>query len=470
MNRLTSATVAITLLALLPAVVLQAVQVPPVVKTGSDGKLEYVTDPVGNRVPDFSHAGFGGGGVPLPEVSAKVTVMPVEGDDGARIQAAIDFVSGLAPDAAGLRGAVQLAAGRFEIAGQLKITTSGVVLRGAGAGEKGTVLVATGTDRRALIEIAGKDQWRALGEPAAIIEDVPVGATRVRVASAKDFKPGTAVTVERPSPAEWIKFMGMDVAPGRQNYQWRPGTLNVRWDRVVTAVEGDTLVLDAPLTAALEKQFGGGKVAPGVQEGYLTLCGIENLRCASVFDPANPLDEQHAWNAIDLHGLRDGWVAGVTAIHFAGSAVQVGAKVARVTIQDCASLAPVSELGGYRRLAFHSRGQQVLFLRCASEDGRNDFTVGYLAAGPNVFLDCTTLRATSFSGSIGSWATGLNSTAGRCASITSRLSTRASVGPRPTRWCGVPRRPSSSTAARPVRTTGPWACGGSSSATAPGTW
>jgi len=68
--------------------------------------------------------------------------------------------------------------------------------------------------------------------------------------------------------------------------------------------------------------------------------------------------------------------------------VQVGAKVARVTVQDCVSLAPVAERGGYRRMAFHTRGQQTLFLRCTAEQGGNDFTVGYLAAGPNVFLEC----------------------------------------------------------------------------------
>jgi hypothetical protein len=386
-----------------------ASQLPPPVKpAGDNGPLEYLADEAGNRVPDFSHAGYGGGGVPLPVVPARVLVPPVEGDDGPRIQAAIDFVAGLAPDAAGLRGAVQLAAGRYEIAGQLKITASGIVLRGSGAGEDGTVLVATGTDRRALIEIAGNDRRRNLGEPLTVADEyVSVGAMKLRLAGAAMPAVGASIKIERPSPAEWIKAMGMDDSPGRQGYQWRPNTLNVSWDRVVTAVDGDTITLDAPLTVALERGFGGATARVYAQEGYLTQSGIEHLRCESAFDAANPLDEQHAWNAIDLHALRDGWVADVTAVHFAGSAVQAGAKVARVTVQDCRSLAPVSEVGGYRRMAFHSRGQQVLFLRCFSEEGRNDFTAGYLAAGPNVFLECEARASTSFSGSLGSLASGL---------------------------------------------------------------
>ena len=386
----------------------QALEVPSSVKTDGSGNLVYEADPAGDRVPDFSHAGYGGGGLPLPDVPARVLVNPSAGDAGARIQAAIQQVATLPPDAAGLRGAVLLGAGRFEIAGQLKITASGVVLRGSGNDADGTVLVATGTDRRALIEIAGSDVCRALGEPIKVADErVPVGAIRLKLTSTSGLKPGTTVTIERPSTPEWIKFVGMDTSPGRQGFQWKPDTVNISWDRVVTAVEGNTITLDAPLTTALESRFGGGIVRPHVQEGYIRQAGVENLRCDSNFDPANPLDEQHAWNAIDLHGLRDGWVTDVTALHFAGSAVQVGAKVSRVTIQDCKSLKPVSEIGGYRRLAFHSRGQQALFLRCFSEEGRNDFTTTYMTAGPTAFVDCETRGSTSFSGSLGSWSSGL---------------------------------------------------------------
>jgi hypothetical protein len=260
-----------------------------------------------------------------------------------------------------------------------------------------------------LIELGGNDVRKNLGAALALAPDpVRVGAGQLQLARADHgLTPGTRITVERPSPAEWIKAVGMDEAPGRQPYTWKPGAFNVRWDRVVTAVAGAGITLDAPITVALENRFGGGTVQAYVQSGYVEQAGIENLRCESTFDAANPLDEQHAWNAIDLHAASDVWVADVTAVHFAGSAVQVGAKVARATVQDCAALAPVSERGGYRRMAFHTRGQQTLFLRCTSEQGGNDFTVGYLAAGPNVFLNCTAHDTRGFSGSVGSWASGL---------------------------------------------------------------
>ena len=43
-----------------------------------------------------------------------------------------------------MRGAVLLLKGRHEVFGGLQITNSGVVLRGQGMGEDGTVLVAAG--------------------------------------------------------------------------------------------------------------------------------------------------------------------------------------------------------------------------------------------------------------------------------------------------------------------------------------
>src|SRR5262249_36499643 len=105
-------------------------------------------------LPDFSHCGYGGGGIAIPDVPVRV-VVAAKGDNGPRIQTAIDYISQLPADKQGIRGAVLLLAGRHEIAGSLRITTSGVVLRGQGQGRDGTVLVPTGTDRRTLIQIAG---------------------------------------------------------------------------------------------------------------------------------------------------------------------------------------------------------------------------------------------------------------------------------------------------------------------------
>jgi hypothetical protein len=394
-------------LGLFPAATL-ALQRSPVVNVSHEGGLlEYAPDADGNRVPDFSFAGYGGGGVPLPRLRSRVVVSPAVGDSGARIQAAIDYVAKLQPDAQGFRGAVQLESGRYELAGSVEIKTSGVVLRGSGSGEDGTVLVGTGTDRRALVRLRGVSTPK-LGAPVLITDAyAPVGTMELRVQTAEGFRSGAEIVVTRPATVEWIRQLGMDVAPGRQQFIWKAPALTLEWTRVVRAVDGDKLLLDAPITTALDAKLGGGTVAAVSREGRLVGVGVENLRCESAYNLANPLDEQHAWEAIRLDTVRDAWVANVTALHFAGSVINISRDSSRVTVQDCASFAPVSELGGYRRHTFHTDGQQTLFLRCRAEDGRNDFTVGSKSGGPNVFLECSALRSLGFSGSTGSWASGI---------------------------------------------------------------
>jgi hypothetical protein len=115
---------------------------------GADGKLVYVPDERGNVIHDASHAGYRGGGVPIPTVPVKETIWPVPGDNTAHIQAAIERVAALPPDRSGFRGAVLLRAGYYRMATPISIQASGVVLRGEGMGDAGTILIGTGTGRR----------------------------------------------------------------------------------------------------------------------------------------------------------------------------------------------------------------------------------------------------------------------------------------------------------------------------------
>ena len=193
------------------------------------GKLEYRTDSRGNRIMDFSHAGYGGGGVRLPSPSVKVRVAPGEGDQTARLQAALDEAAGKAP------AAVLLTAGKYEVAGTLTMTASGVVLRG----EAGSVIQLTGRPHR-FLEVHGSGTWQTQGERADILDDyVPVGATSLRVAAGARFRPGDRVLIERPVTEAWIHFMGMDtlVRDGRPQ-TWIKAGSRIRTDRTVQRAGG----------------------------------------------------------------------------------------------------------------------------------------------------------------------------------------------------------------------------------------
>jgi hypothetical protein len=381
------------------------------VYAGADGKLAYDADARGNRIPDFSHCGYQGGEA-IPDVPVRVVVPPAGDDNGPRIQAALDHVAALELDAGGFRGAVLLLAGRHAVGGHLRISASGVVLRGQGSGPGGTRLVATGTDRRTLIQIRGKsDRQISPGAGLAVAEAyVPVGSYCLGLETTRGLTVGDTVLVEHPSTKEWIAAVGMDRFPSRDQgsyLDWRPGTLDLCWDRVVRRVDGNAITLDAPLTTALDAAHGRCRVRGYSWPGRVRNAGLENLRCESEYDRANPHDEEHAWTAVGVENAEDVWVRQVTAAHFAGSAVALWESCKRVTVEDCTSVEPVSEIGGYRRHTFYSSGQQTLFRRCRADQGRHDFAAGYLAAGPNAFVHCTATNAHQFSGPIESWASGV---------------------------------------------------------------
>ncbi len=304
------------------------------------------------------------------------------------------------------RGALLLKPGRYRVAGQLHIDSSGMVLRGEG----GAILVATGKSRRTLLQIGGSEDLKT-GPPIQITEDVPFGSNHLTLPTLEGRYIGDRIVITRPSTAVWIADLKMDKFSGNyasQRLDWTPGSRDLVWNRVITGFDRGRrqITLDAPITTAIEKRYGGGTIAIVTSSQPRTV-GIENLVLESEYDPANPRDEDHSWIAIELDHVEDAWVRGVTARHFAGSAIRVGRHARRITIEDCRSEKPVSEIAGYRRQSFLIEGQQVLVRRCHSEQGMNDFAVGLLAAGPNVFQDCVATDALGPSGPFESWASGV---------------------------------------------------------------
>jgi hypothetical protein len=403
---------------------------------GTDNKLVYVPDEQGNTVIDSSHAGYGGGGVAIPTIPVRETIWPVAGDNTENIQAAINKVAARPMDAGGFRGAVLLKGGYYRMATPAKIDTSGVVLRGEGMGDTGTILIGTGTGRTAAaggpgggggnqgtLVIAGGASGITLKEETkqGVMDDyVPVGARRFKVTSARNFRPGDTVIVRRIGNQDWIDAVGMN-GPDNAS-RWRP--FNVEWDRTVTDVQGDLITIDAPITCAIEKRWGGGEVLKYEEGGRIEKVGIENLRAMSEFDPTKRTreygnmdrpnyvaeeyynDENHYRNFVIFDNMKNGWVRNATALHFVYSMVGTSRGAKWVTVQDCVSRAPVSQRAGARRFTFALRGQLALVQRCLSDEGRHSFMSGQPTSSANVFLDCKATTPFSSSEPHEQWATG----------------------------------------------------------------
>ena len=340
-----------------------------IVYEGADGRLVYVSDEEGNRVPDFSYAGYRAGGVPLPDVPTRQTVAPGDGDDTAAIQAAIDAVSALAPGADGFRGAVQLAPGTYEVDGTITIRESGVVLRGAGDGDD----PATSTVLRRLAQIqapiilvgraeAGsgeaiirRDNTRS---PATITDDVvPVGSRSFRVDRPERYAAGDPVVVFHPSTIAWLN--AIDGGGTGDDPRWGVNSVSIGYAREVASIVDSLVTLDAPIFTTLDRSLSPSYLYLRDRTGVIEEVGVENLRID--IETTAPTSETQAKNAVVFELVEHGWVRGVTALHFWHAGVSVH-NSRYVTVRGSRALEPHSIVTGERRYNFEvDQSQLVLF-------------------------------------------------------------------------------------------------------------
>jgi hypothetical protein len=355
---------------------------------GPHGKLVYTYTPKGDRVPDFSYAGYEGGGVALPTVPAKRTVAPSGSDDTTAIQAAIDAVSAL-PLENGIRGAVELAAGDFHCARPLAISASGVVLRGAGNGKGGTTIEMTGSPHQAL-RIMGELKQTPAGVDTTVTDAyVPAGATTLHVADASQLHPGDTLLLSKPVTATWTRFMGMDDMHrnGQAEHWVTASRLEVR--RRIAAVHGNTLTLDVPLMDSYDASlFEGGHAEVEKIEvtGQVTQVGVEDLRFVA---PQQTIAlGQPEFSGMNIRDAADSWFRDLT-FEDTTNGVSVNNGSERITFEQCDIEQHTHVTSSAKPADFAVSGSQILFDRCTgSGDSTFYFATQDRGQGPVVVLHC----------------------------------------------------------------------------------
>jgi hypothetical protein len=361
------------------------------VHPGSNGKLAYQRTALGDRIPDFSSAGYRGGGVALPQVRTRVRLSPPgEPDDTPAIQAALDKVARLAPDAHGQRGAVELAPGHYHLLGTLAIHTSGVVLRGAAAvGPNASVLELTGAPHLA-ISIQGESHQRTLG-PATWLADryVPAGAATIRVADSSGIHTGDWLQIVKPVTPAWRHFMGMDrlVRNGKPE-TWVKNDIRVL--RRVASVEGNKVRLLVPLTDCFDAQFFQGRHASVERveiSGQISETGVESLQILAP-DRTIAYRVDPEFDGIDMDNVVDSWLRYVAFVDTTDS-VRIDQHAERLTILGVDVQQHSIVTTHAQPFDFRISGSQILLDRCT---GRGD-RVAYVGTqsgseGPVVVLHC----------------------------------------------------------------------------------
>ncbi|HWR37397.1 MAG TPA: hypothetical protein VN622_16165 [Clostridia bacterium] len=356
------------------------------VRSKGKGQMIYKELPKGDRIPDFSHAGYMGGGVAIPDVPVKKTLIPSGADDTASIQEALDEI-GKMDLVNGARGALLLAPGVFHCSKTIVLQHSGVVLRGSGS--MSTILELTGPPHLGL-SARGANDVQTVGSPVPIVDDyVPAGSSSFRVKDPSAFGAGDAIQIIRPVTDAWIRFMGMhDLKRNGKKQTWVSG--DIRTERVINRISGNTVYVDVPLTDSFDSEYlgvEGTKVVKVIRSGLISQVGIENLRL--IAPPQKISLNQPQYSAITMRGAVDSWLRDIEVVDTTNG-VSVGEGTKRVTVERVSVIQNVAIVGGAKPADFAVSGSQVLFNRCSGKgDATFYFATQAKVQGPNVILNCT---------------------------------------------------------------------------------
>ena len=381
-----------------------------IVYRSNEGKLIYVADSIGNRIPDFSHAGYKNSEDPIPSVPVVKTLVPIEGDNTVQIQNALFEIGLMTPDSNGYRGALLLKAGEYEIHGTIKLAFDGVVLRGEGDGDDplaSTILKATGNSpskRTVLVAGGGHETKWADGDAGSVVnilsDSVMAGECSFEVEDASGYTIGDNIIIYHPCTAAWLSavdtggtFWYLPAAEPGVDLPWSVNSQPIVFNRYITDIQGNFMTIDVPVYDHLIRALAQSFIYRYGRLGIRSRIGIENLRIDIV--TAGGVDQNHAWNAIDLFQIEDAWVLNCTLLHFGLSGIRTNTAT-RITIQNCQALDPVAPIDGGNMYNFqlYTASQQILIRDCHASNGRHH----YMSNGTSwtsgcVFLDCTSSGA-----------------------------------------------------------------------------
>jgi hypothetical protein len=370
---------------------------------GPDGHLVYKTTPRGDRIADFSYAGYRGGGVALPTVPVADTLLPSGADDTRALQSELDHTAQLAAKA-GHPIALQLAPGTFHLSRTVNITSSNVVLRGSGATQ--TILQLTGAPHFGLHigppddASAGDDSdpqptapkpiklVRAGASTTLANTYIPSGTLTLPVADAHNFSPGDTIQLDRPITPAYLAFMGMNL-PNRdgQPEHWIGDHITV--ERTIASIAANTLTLTVPLTDDYDPQYGGGPqttVRQITPPPRLSNVAVESLAITAPSVRIN-LSDPH-FDGIQITAVQDAWLRDLR-LEDTINDIRVEALARRITIDHVDILQRIPIQSSAKNFGFSLAGTQTLLLR-SSLTGDKVFFAATQARqqGPNVILFC----------------------------------------------------------------------------------
>lgn len=293
------------------------------------------------RLPDFSYAGYHSGEKPIPSPSQSASVLTFgarpndEIDDSAAFQKAIDSTQ---------TGVILIPKGRYILSNFLEIKKSGIVLRGEGQGQDGTILYMP----KPATEISGKkDYGFATGGSGQIISfsgantspyltNVKPGAQRgthtVTVDNPSKIKAGDKVMLQvnddKLGGAFWRHLHNDRLNSWQELVDW--AAASGKWLFTVTKVKGNQVTFKEPLRFDIRAPWS----AQLLGQNQIEECGIENIRLEFPSDvQATPHLQEPGYNGILFIRANNCWVQGVTIAN-ADNAITAKYECGHITLKN----------------------------------------------------------------------------------------------------------------------------------------
>jgi hypothetical protein len=366
-----------------------------------------------NTIMDFSSVGYMGGEI-VPDMTIQIKLKPSgTNDDTQKIQDAIDKLSKYSLDKNGQRGVIQLSSGTFNIRGVLKISKSGIVLRGKKSRSNPTKFMCTLKEFRTIIQI-NNDKRNFTKQYTTKVNDnyIPVGERRIRVEDTSNFKIGDKVVINKTVTEKFVKSLNMDtlVRNGGSQTWLKIGSV-LSENRHITSInaKNKVITLDIGVSDALDSSMFDDLSLMSYTYDYLYNIGIENI----TFDTDEVYSGDFLTNGLEnglklceMTGVIDSWVDNCIINEFT-SGIDISKNSSRITLNKNKFTRTKGNTGGAQAFDIYLAGSQVLITNGSSTGVRN-ISIGSMAnaSGPNVVYNYTQKGGVSLEPHM-RWASGL---------------------------------------------------------------
>ncbi|MEX1115054.1 MAG: InlB B-repeat-containing protein [Akkermansiaceae bacterium] len=379
-------------------------------------------------IQDFSYAGYKRGEQAIPNVVGPVFNVTTYGADATGATdstVAIQNAINAAASAGG--GVVFLPAGQFRVSPQgtnnfcLRISTSNIVLRGAGTGTTGTFLLNTSHKMRDKTVIRVSSPSLSYGTAGSLTADLPGPTRRIPVQNASSFAPGNIVRLQWSFTDAWITENNQETWWNATN--GRPSSATYLREVTATNSTQGWIEIDVPTRYSMKTRDSARMQRV---TGFISGVGIESLAIGNLqhpgtgwgetehSDPTKAAYDTDRSYLISIRDAQDSWISNVhsrqatgntSTCHMLSNGILLFNSM-RVTVQNCQMRRP--QYGGGNGNGYMYRmtaSSECLVKNSIADFSRHGLVISGAGTSGNVYFQCEDRNTQRATGSTGSYNT-----------------------------------------------------------------